>query len=367
MGRSRSRGRGRSRSDHDGDRGRSHSSSSSSSSEDSEERLEREREREFREQESQEKRAQKKAARKAERERAEAKAQAEREQHAAIERLGRATWRFTAAGDEDDDCFSLELRGKKPESDAFFSAGIVDCTSWEPLNDYLRLEQNFNMAGGCWLLTRHCSRRTAYRLLIIVDEKDKLLLKAKLEVDGEGRLYQDVRDATTLGTFWASCMDMGTLIVEAQASSPRAHIASPHREPTRREPSHAVRGPRSQEISVVMTVQIATGPGKLAKPKRQRGEKNTADELKFKDLVKMVYGEHPGHFVEGEWTAEATELLRGEPGWVSKHKEMAKLTEKVRCLCAAPSLLARRSLPTLCAYRAHGSIRSPPTAHYFVR
>ena len=245
---------------------------------------------------------------------------------------------------------------------------------------------------------RHCSRRTAYRLLIIVDEKNKLLLKAKLEVDGEGWLYQDVRDATTLGTFWASCMDMGALIVEAQASSPRAHIAitsrariaspraasshrepawrahaprahiaSPHREPTHREPSHAVRGPRSQEISVVMTVQIATGPGKLAKPKRQRGEKNTADELKFKDLVKMVYGDHPGHFVEGEWTAEATELLRGEPGWVSKHKEMAKLTEKVRCLCAAPSLLARRSLPTLCAYRAHGSIRSPPTAHYFVR
>ena len=127
MGRSRSRGRGRSRSDHDGDRGRSRSrsSSSSSSSEDSEERLEREREREFREQESQEKRAQKKAARKAERERAEAKAQAEREQHAAIERLGRATWRFTAAGDEDDDFFSLELRGKKPESDAFFLAGIV--------------------------------------------------------------------------------------------------------------------------------------------------------------------------------------------------------------------------------------------------
>ena len=347
MGRSRSRGRGRSRSDHDGDRGRSRSrsSSSSSSSEDSEERLEREREREFREQESQEKRAQKKAARKAERERAEAKAQAEREQHAAIERLGRATWRFTAAGDEDDDCFSFGLRGKKPESGAFFSAGIVDCTSWEPLNDYLRLEQNFN----------------------IVDEKDKLLLKAKLEVDGEGRLFQAVRDATTLGTFWASCMDIGALIVEAQASSPRAHIASPHREPTRREPSHAVRGPRSQEISVVMTVQIATGPGKLAKPKRQRGEKNTAEELKFKDLVKMVYGEHPGHFVEGEWTAEATELLRGEPGWVSKHKEMAKLTEKVRCLCAAPSLLARRSLPTLCAYRAHGSIRSPPTAHYFVR
>ena len=150
MGRSRSRGRGRSRSDHDGDRGRSHSSSSSSSSDDSEERLEREREREFREQESQEKRAQKKAARKAEQKRRQSTSSM---RLSCIERLGRATWRFTAAGDEDDDCFSLELRGKKPESDAFFSAGIVDCTSWEPLNDYLRLEQNFNMAGGCWLLT----------------------------------------------------------------------------------------------------------------------------------------------------------------------------------------------------------------------
>ena len=73
---------------------------------------------------------------------------------------------------------------------------------------------------------RHCSRRTAYRLLIIVDEKNKLLLKAKLEVDGEGRLFQGVRDATTLGTFWASCM-----ATWVRSSSRRRQAA---REPTSR-------------------------------------------------------------------------------------------------------------------------------------
>ena len=164
------------RSDHDGDRGRSRSrsrsrsSSSSSSSEDSEERLEREREREFREQESQEKRAQKKAARKAERERAEAAAQAERQQAEALQRLGRTSWRFTAAGDEDDDCFSLNIRGKKPESVGFFVQGTVDCTSWEPLHTYLREEDNFNMPGALaagWLLAAGCwpDAHTRYSLV----------------------------------------------------------------------------------------------------------------------------------------------------------------------------------------------------------
>ena len=46
-------------------------------------------------------------ARKASREKAAAKAQAEREQAEAVQRLGRTTWRFVAAGDEDEDCFSL--------------------------------------------------------------------------------------------------------------------------------------------------------------------------------------------------------------------------------------------------------------------
>ena len=44
------------------------------------------------------------------------------------------------------------------------------------------------------------------------------MLKANLEVDGEVRYFQKVRDATTLGSFWTTCMDMGSLVVEAQAS-----------------------------------------------------------------------------------------------------------------------------------------------------
>jgi hypothetical protein len=88
-----------------------------------------------------------------------------------------------------------------------------------------------------------------------------------------------------------------------------------------------------------VTVQIATGPVKLAKPTRQRCEKNTEDETKFKELVKVVYGEHPGHYAEGEWTSAATELMNGTPAWVSKHEETVKLTEKVRPTYLLPSLL----------------------------
>ena len=41
-----------------------------------------------------------------------------------------------------------------------------------------------------------------------------------------------------------------------------------------------------------------------------------------------MYGEHPGHYAGGTWTEKATELMQyGD--WLSKHKAMAKLTEKV--------------------------------------
>ena len=116
---------------------RSRSSSYSSSSEDSEELEERERAREIRREAREEKDAQEKAARKAKRERAEPEAEAQKQldEAEAVRRLERTLWRFTAAGDEDEDSFALELRGKKPESLGFVAASVVDCTSWEPLND----------------------------------------------------------------------------------------------------------------------------------------------------------------------------------------------------------------------------------------
>ena len=69
---------------------------------------------------------------------------------------------------------------------------------------------------------------------------------------------------------------------------PRAHASSPRLEP------HTVSPHKSghwQEISIIVTVQIATGPTQLAKPKKPRCNKNTVDELKFKELVTTVYGE----------------------------------------------------------------------------
>ena len=151
-------------------------------------------------------------------------------------------------------------------------------------------------------------------------EKEKLVLRMKLEVDGEAKYFIGVRDATTLGTFWAGCMDMGAIIAQAQAAckpypNPHHHTPQKHTALRRLMWLHSLH--RSQEISVVVVVHISDGPKKLCKPSRPRGVKHTEDETKFKGLVKMVYGEHPGHYAEGEWTEEATELVRGEPGWVT--------------------------------------------------
>jgi hypothetical protein len=216
--RGRSRGRSRSRTERRS-RSRSRSRSSSSYSSDSEEREERDCQRESRREAREEKAREEKAAHKARRERAAAAAQAEREQEEAVRRLGQASWRFVAAGDEDEDCFSLRIRGKKPESLGFLGAG-VDCTSWQPLHDYLRLEDNFN----------------------VTNEKDKLLLKAKLEARSTARVGSS--RACVMPPRWAPsgrmhghgcarCQGAGEWPPMPQATL-RAYISSPSLEPTAR-------------------------------------------------------------------------------------------------------------------------------------
>jgi hypothetical protein len=198
-------------------RSRSRSSDYSRSGSDSEEREERElraEERQARKEEREEQRKLLKAERLAKRQQAEAKAQREREGVAALERVGQATWLFSASdGDEEDeDAFMIGIRGKTPAAEGFFSAGVVDCTGWEALDAYLRKDHNFN----------------------VPDIKNRLVLKTKLEVDGDAKCFRNVRDAETLGNFWASCMDMGTLVTSAKVSPtcccavfPRACCPSP--------------------------------------------------------------------------------------------------------------------------------------------
>ena len=109
-------------------------------------------------------------------------------------------------------------------------------------------------------------------------EKEKLVLRMKLEVDGEAKYFIGVRDATTLGTFWAGCMDMGAIIAQAQAASEPYPTPSHHHTPKlhtpqlhtadRTPPPHVHPLHRSQEISVVVVVHISDGPKKLCKPSR---------------------------------------------------------------------------------------------------
>ena len=39
----------------------------------------------------------------------------------------------------------------------------------------------------------------------------------------------------------------------------------------------------------------------------------------FQSLVTAVYGDDPGHFAEGQWTAAASELVRRNPKVLQKY------------------------------------------------
>ena len=284
MPRSRSRRRSRSGSG-SGSRSRSSSSSSydSSSSEDSDEkeqRLAREEERKAARLERKEaaKRKAKEAAKAAERKANEA---------AATDLAGKISWMIMDTineyekGEEEDDeddedsANMVQLLGRKKSGS---QASVVDCNDWAQLEAYLR--KTFD-----------------------VDPSNKKVgMKVRLSIGGVTKLAQRIVDADTMANWWAQMedvLDLNSL-------------------------------PERSTCSVYADLFAPKGAFKKKKTKK-KGEtaRAKAERDLFNSLVTSIYGEKPGHFAEGQWTAEASEIMRRNGSLLDKFLPMQRLTEKV--------------------------------------
>jgi hypothetical protein len=299
MGRSRSRSRSRTDS-----RSRSRSAGSSSASDSEEREIE------------QEERAERKLQRKEQREAARKLRELKAAQEAQEQATGAVQWVIkdtinTYKDDDDDDddeeegeetttvdASIMALCGKRP---AGAPETVKDCKEWAPLEEYLR--EYFEV---------HASQK-------------KIALKLKFmsakEVEGEDILYGTVRDESTMANWWN---ELGKAVKRGGAAQKIV---------------------KAQLIGLKEAVKIA----RKRRPPTERAEK---EKEKFGSLVRAVYGEQPGHFAEGEWCVEASDIVRREPATLKKYLAMCPLTAKVSRGAPPPSrppLCSQHALLVLCA------------------
>jgi hypothetical protein len=127
----------------------------------------------------------------------------------------------------------------------------------------------------------------------------KIGVKVFLEVDGDRDGHTTVRDQSTLGTLLATLEDKQKKLLKAKV--------------------------------VKLTGQVISlrGPTTIKKASRPRGGKQREDEMNFKALVETLLGQRPGHGAEGAWTAAASDVIRRQPGYLSKFHADRLLVEKV--------------------------------------
>lgn len=68
---------------------------------------------------------------------------------------------------------------------------------------------------------------------------------------------------------------------------------------------------------------------KVVRSRRPRSKGQNAGEQVMRELIKAVYGEHPGRFATGTWTGAASDILRDHPKILSSQIQMQALTGKV--------------------------------------
>lgn len=245
---------GRSRS-----RSRSRSSGSYSSSEDEEARQEREERRREEREEREHKRQQRRTAKKQ-----------QRLEEAVLEKAGTLMWRFSVPSPEnvhEEDPFIISLRGKMPST-----MKCADASTWDgEMGLELHLRAQFE-----------------------VQDSIKILLKGKLVLDGEPRLFFRASCAATLGTAWMQLVSLGQVLLDAT----EAYV----------------------EVSV-----CARGMGvKLKGKSMPRTHNQTKAEETFKEFKRTIYGVERlagngngmQYAEEGEakgtWTEASSDFMRRE-------------------------------------------------------
>jgi hypothetical protein len=179
--------------------------------------------------------------------------------------------------DNNDDASIFALRGIKLASAPL---AVQDCKSWGTLEPYLR-----------GFFEVHTSQKKVAL---------KLKLMSATEVEGGDILYGTVRDESTMANWWVQL----TEAVERD-------------------------GPSQKKIIKAELVGVK-GAIKIARKKKPVTARATAEKEKFNSLVTAIYGEQPGHYAEGEWSAEASDIVRRDPAMLKKYLAMRKLTAKVR-------------------------------------
>lgn len=179
--------------------------------------------------------------------------------------------------DEDEDASVVCLVCIK-SADA--SADIIDCSTFEPLEKYLRAYFNI-----------HSSNK-------------KLVLKLKYSSgdvdDSQPLLHGRVTDESLMLNWWAQ--------LEAAAGRDLAAAASG---------------------SMHAGLFALKKPTSVIRPRRAQTEKTVGEHRVFKELVTPIYGEEPGHFADGTWDEKASDICRSKPNILKKFLQLQQLTEVV--------------------------------------
>ena len=185
--------------------------------------------------------------------------------------------------DEPIDNSEVMLRGSKPRH---ANAATVDCTDFDKLEVYLRKYFQIHLTNKNLLL------RLKYCTISEPTEEEE-------DPSEELKLSGRATDATTLDNWWD----------QLAAAVARGKAIAKH--------------------AVYVELHSLKPPVSIKRAKKPESKRAATDRELFTKLVTSIYGENPGHFAEGEWTVESSEIMRNNLQLLRKFLAMRTLTQKV--------------------------------------
>lgn len=127
----------------------------------------------------------------------------------------------------------------------------------------------------------------------------KIGFKIWVKLGGKSEFHTTVRDTSTLSTLLAMLEQLKEKVLAAKAVELSGHV-----------------------ISIF-------GPKTITRKSRSRGGKHRENEGDYKALVTALFGEQPGHMAKGAWTAQASDVMRRQPNYLTRFNSERNLVNKV--------------------------------------